>query len=337
MMLTKHDLMWVLLFATTSLLPGYAYAECHVISGPSMTLNYDYQRDRVAGSPDPIAVVQFETMLTCDNEEGEGSSPRLVMNHGTGHVTKSTPNMGEVNLLQGSKDSVGFVWRNIIDGDEKRIVNNSAQAIERYVSKSGNTVIVKDLFNFYYISGLLEPGRDIAPKPINVSYRDKDGVLPLYSLEFPSIPLFARSCMLNTSNMAIDYEHVRASDLKTPDQEPLSHLIQTRNIELVCDPGTNVGFRVTPSKQQVGNIMTMSDTLDSSAKGVGVKIRYTDMVHSQHEVLFGETLHWGRTPEGGAILSQNMNIPFDFYLVKTEPEVNPGQFEATATLEMRYE
>ncbi|HHQ4457145.1 TPA: fimbrial protein [Aeromonas hydrophila] len=337
MILTKHDLMWILLFAAASLLPRYAYAECHVISGPSMTLNYDYQRDRVPGSPDPIAIVQFETMLTCDNEEGTGASPRLLMNDGTHYITKSTPNMGEVNLLQGGNDSVGFVWRNIIDGDEKRIASNSSPAIERSLSKSGNAIRVQDSFSFYYVSGLLTPGRNIAPKPINVSYRDKNGVLPLYSLEFPSIPLFARSCMLNTSDMAIDYEHVRASDLRAPDQEPLPQLVRSRHIELVCDPGTNVGFRVTPSKQQVGNIMTTTDTLDSSAKGVGVKIRYRDMERNQHEVRFGETLHWGRTPEGGAVLAQNMNLPFDFYLVKTSSDVNPGRFEATATLEMKYE
>lgn len=337
MMLTKHDLMWVLLFAAASLLPRYAHAECHVVSGPSMSLNYDYQRDRVPGSPDPIAVVQFETMLTCDNEDGEKTSPRLLMNYSASHVTKSTPNMGEVNLLQGTNDTMGFVWRNIIDGDEKRISNNSAQIIERYISKSGSIIRVQDRFNFHYISGLLTPGLNIAPKPINVSYRGKGGVLPLYSLEFPSIPLFARSCLLNTSDMAIDYEHVRASDLRTPDKEPLPQLVRSRNVELVCDPGTNVGFRVTPSKKAMDNIMVISDTLDSSAKGVGVKIRYRDMARSQHEVHFGETLHWGRTPEGGTVLSQNMSIPFDFYLVKTAPEVDPGRFEVTATLEMRYE
>ncbi|MFM4930319.1 fimbrial protein [Aeromonas dhakensis] len=337
MMLTKHDLMWLLLFAAASLLPRYTYAECHVISGPSMTLNYDYQRDRVPGSPDPIAVVQFETMLTCDNEEGESASPRLVMNDGTDYITTSTPNMGEVNLLQGGNDSVGFIWRNIIDGDEKRIAKNSYPVIERSLSNSGNAIRVQDSFNFYYVSGLLTPGRNIAPKPINVSYRDKDGVLPLYTLEFPPIPLFARSCLLNTSDMAIDYENVRASDLRMPDQDPLPKLVRSRDIELVCDPGTNVGFRVTPSKQQVGNIMIISDTLESSAKGVGVKMRYSDMARNQHEVRFGETLHWGRTPERGNDLSHNMNIPLYFYLVKTAPEVSPGRFEATATLEMKYE
>lgn len=338
MTLTKHELIWFFLLAAASFLPSQARAECRVISGPAMSLNYDYQRDRAPGSPDPIATVQFETILSCDDvSEGE-QLPLLVMSHsGSGYSTQSTPNIGVVNLLKGMQDSVGFVWRNSIDGNEKRMSYSRSEKIERSLTKSGNTIRVHDSFYFYYIAGLLQPGRDIAPSPINVSYKNKSEVLPLYSLEFPSIPLFARSCMLNTERMAIDYEAIHADDLRNPEQEPLPQLVRSQDLELVCDLGTSVGFRVTPAKQQMNNIMLMSDTLESSAKGVGVKMRYQNMARSQQEVRFGETLHWGRTPETGTISSQKINIPLEFYLVKTAKKVNPGPFEATATLEMRYE
>ncbi|MDF2409942.1 fimbrial protein [Aeromonas sp. 2HA2] len=338
MMLTKHELIWVFLFVAAFALPWQVHAECRVISGPAMNLNYDYQRDRSPGSPDPIAIVQFETILTCDDvAEGE-AWPLLVMSHtGSGYSTQSTSNIGMVNLLKGMQDSVGFVWRNSVDGNEKRMSYSHSENMERSLTKSGNTIRVHDDFYFYYITGMLQPGRDISPSPINVSYKNKSGAYPLYSLEFPSIPLFARSCMLNTARMAIDYETIHADDLRSPDKEPLPQLVRSQDLELVCDLGTNVGFRVTPAKQQMNNIMLMSDTLDSSAKGVGVKMRYKNMARSQHEVRFGETLHWGRTPETGPVSSQKINIPLEFYLVKTTLEVNPGEFEATATLEMRYE
>ncbi|VFB10263.1 P pilus assembly protein, pilin FimA [Aeromonas salmonicida] len=337
-MLTKHELIWVFLFIAAFSLPWQVHAECRVISGPAMNLNYDYQRDRSPGSPDPIAIVQFETILTCDDVSGGEAWPLLVMSHaGSGYSTQSTSNIGMVNLLKGMQDSVGFVWRNSVDGNEKRMSYSHSENMERSLTKSGNTIRVHDVFYFYYIAGMLQPGRDISPSPINVSYKNKSGAYPLYSLEFPSIPLFARSCMLNTARMAIDYETIHADDLRSPDKEPLPQLVRSQDLELVCDLGTNVGFRVTPAKQQMNNIMLMSDTLDSSAKGVGVKMRYKNMARSQREVRFGETLNWGRTPETGPVSSQKINIPLEFYLVKTALEVNLGEFEATATLEMRYE
>ena len=337
-MLIKHELLWVFLFIAAFALPWQVHAECRVISGPAMNLNYDYQRERSPGSPDPIAIVQFETILTCDDVSEREAWPLLVMSHtGSGYSPQSTSNIGMVNLLKGMQDSVGFVWRNSVDGNEKRMSYSHSENMERSLTKSGNTIRVHDFFYFYYISGLLQPGRDIAPSPINVSYKNKSGTFPIYSLEFPSIPLFARSCMLNTARMAIDYETIHADDLRSPDKEPLPQLVRSQDLKLVCDLGTNVGFRVTPAKQQMNNIMLMSDTLDGSAKGVGVKMRYSNMAGTQHEVHFGETLHWGRTIETGTPITQNINIPLEFYLVKTASEVSPGKFEATATLEMRYE
>ncbi|MGL5484661.1 MAG: fimbrial protein, partial [Shewanella sp.] len=299
--------------------------------------SYDYQRDRAVGSPDPIATVRFDTELRCDAEQ-ESSPPVLMIGEtAQGYSNHVTRNLGEINMLAGGQDSVGFIWRNSINGQDARIpLGHNAPATRKLIA-DGSAVRVQDTFHFYYVAGVLQPGRDIAPTPLKVSYQGVNGTAPLYELAFPSIPLFARACSINSQRMDIDFERVEMGDIRKIGEEPLSKVVRQQDLEIVCDPGTNVGFRVTPARQQDGNVILGSDTLASAAKGVGVKMRYSNAARSQHEVRFGETLHWGRTSEARTAAEQSVNIPFEFYLVRTTPDIVAGKFEAQATLEMRHE
>lgn len=125
--------------------------------------------------------------------------------------------------------------------------------------------------------------------------------------------------------------------IRTAEQEPLPQMVRSQPFDLECDPGTNVGFRVIAAKQQFGNTLLTSETLDSSAKGVGVKMRYSSLFHTSKEVRFGETMSRGRTAETQYGANQHVTIPFEFYLVKTESDIKPGLFTAHATIEMHHE
>lgn len=335
MMLTKHELLWTLLLAGAVCYPWQARAECRTVGEPAMTLYYDYQRDRAAGSPDPIARVNFDTELRCD-APSEAQQLQLDL-AGRGYSSVPTPNIGEVNMLADSKNSVGFVWHNRVNGREQRVVAGGAP-LTRSLSADGETIRIHDAFHFYYLSGLLQPGFDISPSPIQVSYLGKAGKVPLYELNFPAIPLFARSCSIKTPRMDVDFDKVEQNLIQGSEQEPLPAVVRQLSLELDCDPGTNVDFRVTATKQQFGHTLLNSETLDTSAKGVGVKMRYASSnFRSNQEIRFGETLRWGRTPELGYAAVQRVSIPFEFYLVKTESEVVPGRLEANANIEIRHE
>lgn len=336
MMLTKNELLWTLIVAGLACYPWQAKAECHVVGEPAMTMSYDYQRDRAVGSPDPIAEVTFETRLRCD-DESNGQPPMLEMGlAGRGYNVRTMPNIGEVNLLSGSMDSVGFVWHNNINGQLRRVVVNG-EPVQRTLAANDDTIRVRDTFYFYYVAGALQPGRDIAPTPIPISYQGSAGRIPLYTLEFPSIPLFARACTVKTAKMDIDFGNVEMNQIRSADQDPLPQMVRSQPLELECDPGTNVGFRVMAAKQQFGNTLLTSETLDSSAKGVGVKMRYSSLARTSKEVRFGETMSWGRTAETSYGANQHVTIPFEFYLVKTESGITAGLFTADATIEMRHE
>ncbi|MFQ1743818.1 fimbrial protein [Aeromonas veronii] len=336
MMLTKNELLWTLIVAGSACCPWQAKAECLVVGEPAMTMGYDYQRDRAVGSPDPIATVTFETQLRCDGESN-GQLPMLEMGlAGRGYNARAMPNIGEVNLLPGNMDSVGFVWRNSINGQQNRVAGNG-EPVRRTLATDGDTIRVQDSFYFYYVAGALQPGRDIAPAPIPVSYQGSAGRVPLYTLEFPAIPLFARACTVKTEKMDIDFGKVEMNQIRSADQDPLPQMVRRQPLELECDPGTNVGFRVIAAKQQFGNTLLTSEALDSSAKGVGVKMRYSSLARTSKEVRFGETMTWGRTAETRYGTNQFVTIPFEFYLVKTESDITAGLFTADATIEMRHE
>lgn len=301
-----------------------------------MTMSYDYQRDRAVGSPDPIARVTFETQLSCDGENNN-QLPTLEMGlPGRSYHARAMPSIGEVNLLSGNMDSVGFVWRNSINGQQRRVAFNG-EPVQRTLATDGDTIRVHDSFDFYYVAGALQPGRDIAPAPITVSYQGDAGRVPLYTLEFPSIPLVARACTVKTDKMDIDFGKVEMNQIRPAEQEPLPQMVRSQPLDLECDPGTNVGFRVMAAKQQFGNTLLTSETLDSSAKGVGVKMRYSSLARTSKEVRFGETLSWGRTAETQYGANQHVTIPFEFYLVKTESDITAGLLQADATIEMRHE
>jgi type 1 fimbria pilin len=337
MMLTKQEVFWVMALAGAMLYPWQARAECRVTGGPNMNLSYDYQRDRVAGSPDPIATVRFDTELHCDAAH-EISQPVLMMGPtAQGYNNQLARNIGEINMLAGGQDSVGFVWRNSINGEEKRISLGQSHPVTRKLKADGTTVRVQDSFHFYYVAGALQPGRDIAPTPLQVAYQGANGISPLYELVFPSIPLFARACSIRSERMDIDFGSVQKNDIRQSGEEPLSQVVRQQALELVCDPGTNVGFRITPARQQDNNILLGAESLGTAAKGVGVKMRYSNRAKSLREVHFGETLPWGRTSEVRSASEQSVTIPFEFYLVRTMPDIEAGKFEAQATIEMRHE
>ncbi|WP_421225241.1 fimbrial protein [Aeromonas jandaei] len=332
MMLTKNELLWTLLVAGLACYPWQAKAACRVEGDPAMTMSYDYQRDRAVGSIEPIATVTFETQLRCDGESS-GQLPMLEMGQaGRSYNARTVPGIGEVNLLSGNTDSVGFSWNNKVNG-QKRSVAFNGQPIRRTLTGEVDTIHVQDSFKFYYVAGALQPGRDIAPAPIPVSYQ---GEL-LYTLEFPAIPLFARACTVKTERLDIDFGKVEMNQILSAELPPLPEMVRSQPIELECDPGTNVGFRVTNAKQQFGTTLLTSETLDSSAKGVGVKMRYISLARTSKEVRFGETMSWGRTAETRYGANQFVTLPFEFYLVKTESDIKPGLFTAEATIEMRHE
>lgn len=337
MMLTKQEIFWVMALAAGMLSPWQARAECRVTGGPNMSLSYDYQRDRAVGSPDPIATVRFDTELRCDAEQ-ESSLPVLMIGEtAQGYSNHITRNMGEVNMLAGGQDSIGFVWRNTLNGQDARILLGHNAPATRKLIADGSAIHVQDTFHFYYVAGVLQPGRDIAPTPIQISYQGVNGTAPLYELVFPSIPLFARACSLRSERMDIDFGNVEMGDIRKMGEEPSAKVVRQQDLELTCDPGTNVGFRITPARQQDNQILLGSDTLDSAAKGVGLKMRYHNIARSQHDIRFGETLQWGRTNESRTQAAQSVNIPFEFYLVRTEDNISAGKFEAQATLELRHE
>ncbi|TNI14824.1 fimbrial protein [Aeromonas veronii] len=336
MMLTKNELLWTLLVAGLACYPWQAKAACRVVGDPAMTMSYDYQRDRAVGSIEPIATVTFETQLRCDGESS-GQLPMLEMGQaGRSYNARTVPGIGDVNLLSGSMDSVGFVWRNSINGQQRRVAFNG-EPVQRTMAADGDTIRVLDSFYFYYVAGALQPGRDIAPAPITVSYQGDAGRVPLYTLEFPSIPLVARACTVKTEKLDIDFGKVEMNQILSAELPPLPEMVRSQPIELECDPGTNVGFRVTNAKQQFGTTLLTSETLDSSAKGVGVKMRYISLARTAKEVRFGETMSWGRTAETRYGANQFVTLPFEFYLVKTESDIKPGLFTAEATIEMRHE
>ena len=337
MMLTKQEVFWVMALAGAMLYPWQARAECRVTAGPNMSLSYDYQRDRAVGSPDPIATVRFDTELHCDVEHELSQPVLMIGERAQGYRNQVTRNMGEVNILAGGQDSVGFVWRNSINGEEKRVSLGQSNPVTRKLTANGAAVRVQDTFHFYYVAGALQPGRDIAPAPLTVSYQGAGGISPLYELVFPSIPLFARACSVRNERMDIDFGNVNMNDIRETGAEPLSQVVRQQALELVCDPGTNVGFRVIPARQQDNNILLGSETIGTAAKGVGVKMRYSNLAKSLREVHFGETQQWGRTSEVRSATEQSVNIPFEFYLVRTTPDIEAGKFEAQATIEMRHE
>lgn len=336
-MLIKQEIFWVAALVAVMLYPWQASAECRVTGGPNMSLSYDYQRDRAAGSPDPIATVRFDTELHCDSEP-EISPPELIIGQTAhGYSNQVTRNIGKINMLAGGQDSVGFIWRNNINGEEQHIPLGQSNPLTRKLIADGTAIRVQDTFHFHYVAGALQPGRDIAPAPLEVSYQGGDGVIPLYELVFPSIPLFARACSIRSEHMDIDFGHVEMNEIRKVGEEPSSKVVRKQELELVCDPGTNVGFRITPARQQDSNILLGTETLDSAAKGVGIKMRYSSFSRKLHDVRFGESLSWGRTTEGYSATKQPVNIPFEFYLVRTTPDIEAGKFEAQATLEMRHE
>lgn len=336
-MLSKQEIFWVMALAGAMLYPWQARAECQVIGGPNMSLSYDYQRDRAVGSPAPIATVRFDTELRCD-AESDATPPLLVMGEGEqGYSKQVSRNIGEVNMLMGGEDSVGFRWRNNVRGREALIPLGQSNPITRTLMADGESFWVNDTFQFYYVAGALQPGRDIAPSPLQINYKGASGSTPLYELVFPSIPLFARACSVSSQRMDIDFGKVEMNDIRKTGEEPSAKVVRHQDLELTCDPGTNVGFRVIPARQQDNHILLGSDTLDSTAKGVGLKMRYHNLARSQHDIRFGETLLWGRTNESRTQTAQSVNIPFEFYLVRTEDNISAGKFEAQATLELRHE
>ncbi|WP_321150878.1 fimbrial protein [Aeromonas jandaei] len=319
-----------------ALTPTMVYAECHVVEPPVMQYSYDYQRDRSVGSSIPIATVNFETVLECEQSPGD-SHLDLIIDNGGGWQSKVTPYHGQVMMRPELRDSVGIVWNNRIASDEARVEFSSGKPFSRRIGSHSGRIRVSDSFDFYYIAAGISPGMDISPGTISVNYGNGSHVTNLYELNFPAIPLHALSCSVDSDNIDISFGKVNELEIGNVDDKPLDSVVKRVDWNIQCDPGTNVGLRINTAKSFLNNVVIPQEILEGNADGIGIKMRYLSMARSIQDIQFGQTMPWGKIPDSKHRAKQSVLIPLEFYLVKTKSNTQPGKLQASATIELRHE
>lgn len=319
-----------------ALIPTMVYAECHVVEPPVMQYSYDYQRDRSVGSSIPIATVNFETVLECE-QPSEDSHLDLIIDNAGGWQSRVTPYHGQVMMLPEFRDSVGIVWNNRMASDEARVEFSGGKPYSRRIGNHPGRIRVSDSFAFYYIATGISPGMDISPGTITVNYGNGSDVVNLYELNFPSIPLHALSCSVDNENIDVSFGKVNELDIGNVGDEPLDSVIKRVDWNIQCDSGTNVGLRVNTAKSFLNNVVIPQEILEGNADGIGIKMRYLSMAKSNQDIKFGQTMPWGKIPDSQYRAKQSVFIPLEFYLVKTKSDTQPGKLQASATIELRHE